>query len=336
MKVLKSIYKPLGYFFNILNALLLVGNIRVAKRIVRYKLNCNQLVKNGKKYLQIQELGMYIDPVKHFFVLEKLRHLIKLQHSFSCELQQQSGEIFINIENCRYCVNTAEEIEFLYHVFALNIPIYNVILPQGTIVMDVGMYIAGSTLYFANMENVIVVIGYEPFVPTFKSAIKNIDLNPNLKKKIKPFNYALSDKACYKECDYSALIKGCMSTNDSAEYLTAPDDVIKEKIEVRPASEELIKIRKDYPNNYLMMLINCEGSEFEIIRELNSKCLLTHVNMFIIEWHYRSPDEIISALADAGFTVVLRNNVNEKLGFLYAFNQHSGESNGHIPKPLNF
>lgn len=290
----------------------------MAKRIVRYDLHCTKKVSaKGRKECYISEWNMDIDLERHFFVFQGLRSIVKLHRSLSCKLERREDNIFITIENRRYGIRTVEEIDFLCQVYTLNI--YNVVLPHGTVVMDVGMNIADTTLYFANMKEVFKVIGYEPFVPTFKGALRNIDLNPDLTEKIVPINYGLSDVTCQKECDYSPLLKGLLSINDPVENIFKDsNNVVKEIIEVHKASEELVKIRKDYPHNYLVMQINCEGSEFEIIEDLHSNRLLSAVDMFIIEWHYRSPDPIILSLVDSGFTVILRDNTKEKLGFMYA------------------
>lgn len=311
--------KKLNYFVLLIKTMIVVGNLRIAKHITKLRLSCKKIIgENGEKYLWFPELDVSIHPVKHRFILKTIRNIYQLNRVTGCNIQRYGDDILVTIENCKFYVNTVEDIYFLCQTFGQNI--YNIIFPKRAVVMDIGMNIADTSIYFANKENVVLVRAFEPFTPTFDMAIRNIKLNPEVASRIEPFNYGLGDKHRRLKCEYSPTCKGGVGIAGFVKRPKKPvKDVSIEEIEIRSVAKEVMKAKKDFPDYNLVLKVDCEGSEFEIIKGLDKENLLSTVSVFLLEWHNKSPVEILEALKNANFTVLVIDDMNQDIGVLYAF-----------------
>ncbi len=317
--MIKQPPKGLNYFLQLIKTMVVVGNLRIAKHILNTGLSCKKTIgENGGKYLLFPEIDLSIHPVKHHFILKTIRNIHQLNRSIGCNIERYGDDILIDIDGWKFYVKTAEDIYFLCETFGQNI--YNVILPSKSVVMDIGMNIADSSIYFAAKENVVLVRAFEPFTPTFEMAIRNIKLNPKVATIIEPYNYGLGSHSCRLKCEYSPACKGSVGTTGFVK--NAKKNVKNkhiEEIEIKSVAEEITKMKKDFPDCKLVLKIDCEGSEFEIIKNLAAENLLFSISVFLIEWHDKSPIEIIQTLKESKFTVLLADNMNQNIGMLYAF-----------------
>src|SRR5690606_13837023 len=91
--------------------------------------------------------------------------------------------------------------------------VYDIEIPESSIVIDVGFNVGFASLFFAAKKNVSKIYSFEPVRPTFEQGLNNLCLNTRLSTKIEPFNFGLSDCDALAIVDYSYQCKGQVSTN---------------------------------------------------------------------------------------------------------------------------
>lgn len=186
------------------------------------------------------------------------------------------------------------------------------------IVIDVGMNIGAASLFFANMEDVDSIYGFEIDDYTFSRALENIELNDELiRKKIHAFNCGLGkdDKVerYYKHCGdetASAGMKICLDENDRTSETI--------EIHVRKASSLLKNIVDDYTGK-IVMKIDCEGAEYEILQDLKESGLLSKIDVIFGEWHDNGKRMLLELLQeDNRFSCIIQSQ-RRSFGLFYAF-----------------
>jgi FkbM family methyltransferase len=187
--------------------------------------------------------------------------------------------------NCEYCFNIDGE----------------------CIVIDVGANIGDTALYFASYKNVASVYAYEPFEDTFLQAKKNMALNPELAKKIKLFNFGLSDKDESREARYNFLQNGFNSVLDVPDNAPVKLKWDKDKSEVfcKEASGIIGEIVNSNKDKNIVLKMDCEGSEYEILESLDKSNLLKEIDIIMLEFHYRGSQSIEKTLTKNGFAVLI-------------------------------
>lgn len=191
---------------------------------------------------------------------------------------------------------------------------------EKVVVVDIGMNIGLSCLYFANMENVDYVYGYEPFVQTYEQALKNFGRNPEeIRNKIRPTNCGLTDRESRIEVSYNPHYTTNMRVDEGIR--THGETEEKVWVQTKSAGDEISAILKRHENEKIVLKMDCEGSEYPIFQDLKEKDILKDVCMILMETHDGREDEIKKILKDQGF-VYFDNYIGGfmKLGFIYAVN----------------
>ena len=176
---------------------------------------------------------------------------------------------------------------------------------QNRYVIDIGANNADTALYFA--KNGSQVIAFEPVKHIYELGLENIELNPNLKNKIKFINKAVGAK------------KGMLdiSMGSTKEYADANDSY---KIEVITIEDIINKY--EFPYDVLKM--DCEGCEFEIIENTD----LSQFNEIIFEHHSfivkKDYKPLISKLENQNFKIDTypcnkSNESFEEIGIIHAY-----------------
>lgn len=197
---------------------------------------------------------------------------------------------------------------------------------ENVVVWDIGMNAGFASLYFAARPSVRAVVSFEPFRPTFDAAVRNVGLNPELRTKIKMHNFGIAANAYSTTAEYNSTWKGHSSvrgiSSSEREQLNIPDRALTvERIELHPADEVLRSILADYPNHTVVAKIDCEGSEYEILRRLYEKRLLQKINIIMLEWHQHGPAELEGILHESGFSTYSLASAASDVGMIYAINQ---------------
>ena len=193
-----------------------------------------------------------------------------------------------------------------------------------SILIDIGMNAGFISLQFAQKENIKKVYAFEPFLPTYNGALKNIELNKEIADKIETFPYGLSNKNAKMELLYEKGLAGNMSIvknlYDNSNPVFDTDNANIETIEIKDASEVLGPILERNKDKKILLKCDTEGSEFEIIESLDNSKLLQEVDIILVEYHFKSPKIIETILTENNFVVFYKNGYDPetKCGMIYA------------------
>lgn len=189
-----------------------------------------------------------------------------------------------------------------------------------TIVVDIGVNIGISSIFFASKPNVKKVVGFEPLSEMFNMAQKNVELNiPEIKNKIEIYNIGLSNCDAKKRFNYSRKFPTTFSI--CGVESVSPED---ELIEIRPADEILKPIFNKYSHNQIVVKMDCEGAEYEIFESLDKADLLRNIDILLIEYHLTDNIILEQYLRENGFCFV-KTNTASYIGYIYAFNIKKGK-----------
>ena len=214
-----------------------------------------------------------------------------------------SGELLV-IDGVRLVVDPPRVIETINEVILGRG--YDFLEDASSYVMiDIGMNVGIASLLKANDPKFKRIYSFEPVKQTYEIALRNIDLNPDLKQKIEPFNFGLSDTTEQMSVKFSP--DEIMSVSSEATFDSCfTKNVTRHVIQLRKATEVLEPILKKHRNEKIFVKIDCEGAEFKIMRDLENGGLLSNIDILIAEWHGQKPDPLLEILARTGFFYFLQ------------------------------
>lgn len=221
------------------------------------KLGNFQLMDNENK---ITSIGLFLDLQKSEKLNENKENLIKF---FNALFKNENS---INLNGINYLNN--KEISILKESFLGegNSPFSSDL--KDKIIVDIGGNIGDTALQFAKQG--AEVYSFEPVPPIYDIALKNIDLNPDLKDKIHFYNYAISNK------------KGEIDIAYGGEGTSAGSSTYSKKGKVYKVNTITLKdILSNLCPNVDLLQMDCEGSEYDIIPNSN----LSMFKEIIIEYH---------------------------------------------------
>lgn len=258
-----------------------------------------------------------IDLERDFFFLPKYELLRALILDNGALISRKDQAFYITIDSLRLNIQTAEDIFIIHEIFHEGC--YNVSIPSGRYVaIDIGMNVGITSLYFASMAHVEKIYAFEPFGKTLQQAKNNIGLNGALGNKIETFNYGLSDAHKTIDVSYNYDEKGKMGVL-GAERAGHIDDTTRESIELRHALPEINAICSRHGSLPVVVKIDCEGSEYEILKDCGEAGLPDNVKVVAIEWHEKGHEELKQRLSSWGFSTFVATPGNKQVGMLYAF-----------------
>ena len=191
---------------------------------------------------------------------------------------------------------------------------YHFDMNEKYIMFDIGFNLGMTSLHKAQDKNCVKIYAFEPFVPTYKLAMRNMELNKKLAKKITAFNYGLGDKDETIDVNYNHDRPGAMSSVKNV--FSECDDV--EQIHIKNASEILRPLFAKHKEN-IFLKIDCEGAEKQILPDLEKSGLIKKVDVIVMEWHFEEPTELVDLLLRNNFIVFRLNTVADELGMIRAY-----------------
>lgn len=244
-----------------------------------------------------------------------LRNLIQL--SGAVFRASENGSFYCSIAGLEYYVETAEDIYILHEIFVEGD--YNLVFPQGdTVVIDIGMNVGFTSLYFASRKDVSAVYGFEPFEKTHAQACRNIALNPSFSAKIRPNSYGLSDRQFTTEFDYDYNEKGRMGVL-GVERLNRSVAYEKATVRFEEALGEVEKICNSHSRSNVVVKLDCEGSEYSILPNIARNGIHPAVKAVVIEWHEHGHRPLSDLLKEKGFSMHIIRPDSMHVGMIYAF-----------------
>ncbi len=242
-----------------------------------------------------------------------------------------SKEGYMRLSNGNLSINVSSEDEFQNTADVLLYDCYNYFLAGNSdeVVIDVGMNIGDSTLYFLKKENVKKVYAFEPVKETYLRAVENLDEYIDTEK-LSVFNFGLSDITEKRKilcnakmsCGQSTIV----STNEDAVAtyskwgLIAENETIEEIIDVKKASKIIEDICLESKGCKIVLKLDCEGEEFAIIKDLCDTDILKMIDFIMLEWHYRCPEIIHECLKREKFSYYSNiSDADRNMGYIYAW-----------------
>lgn len=197
------------------------------------------------------------------------------------------------------------------------------------VVIDVGMNVGAASIYLARKKNVEKVYSFEPFEPTYKTALYNIKKNKAVENKIVAINAGLGAEKAAKEILYNSSMTCGLSTDEELnkraqnmykEWELYRKDERKMQVQILDAAEIFADIFQQNPKGRFILKLDCEGAEYEILRRLREENLLKKISMVMMEWHYNGDKEIRFYLEDCGFAYFSFPK-DKNMGNIYAIRQ---------------
>lgn len=288
---------------NLLDGLRILSPDELAEEVFDVLYICTDYINGNRIYLRLTETDIDMKKVRF------LNRMDTLDVQWDYQIQDDKS-IISQIGDIRIREKFLTDFDVVTEIFAMNT--YHFHMPGSeTVVIDMGMNIGAASLYFANMENVVSVYGFEPFPDTYQQALDNFSLNnDSIKNKIHPFNIAVTDREEVKTIAVNAEQTGWRSI--------FCDDDNREKVQIhcKPAAEIVAKISAENQDRKLVLKIDVEGSEFVIFEDLGKTNLLEAVDGIIMEYHGR-PGAITNVLDRYGFKYAVVGK--RDFGILYAF-----------------
>jgi len=308
----------------------IVDSPQWARDLMRLGVTRSDLERGDRKdSINIPSLNLIIDKKKQGFVLDALIYAMNLRDHCKASFRiDENGQLVADIGGIHALLSNSGDLMTLEDVFLRNE--YDMTLTGPSVIVDVGMNVGFATLFFARDRNA-VVFGYEPFGTTYKQALKNLDLNNELKGRIRPNQYGLAGSTRKMDVPYSfelnrsAGIFG-LSKDATPRGFRARDEIM-EQIQLIDATEEIRRIRSKFPSHDMILKLDCEGAEYEIVDSLYRSGELRGIKALLVEWHLRRPDnnpeDIVRKCEASGFIVGLRRT-RDPTGSLFAIKAHSG------------
>ena len=251
---------------------------------------------------------------------EKIRNkLVKLKErrkkllDYGCTIE---GDVALTKDRIRFDISDYAKV--CAHIGEILVSeTYNLSCKEDSVVIDIGMNRAIASLFFAAKETVKKIYAFEPFEPTLALAKKNLNLNPELNKKVRIFAYGLGKENTTLEIPYSINLSDCMSTTRT---VSVKKNVRTETVTVKDAAQTLAPIFEENKTNRIIIKCDCEGAEFEILERLNEENLVGKIDALLMEYHFEKPDRLVKILTENGFAVHVKHGLKKEpvAGYLYA------------------
>lgn len=226
----------------------------------------------------------------------------------------QENHLRLSIDGINFFIHFADELYVINEVFVSRE--YNFRTMDEIVVIDIGLNIGATSLFFASQKNVKHVYSYELFGPTYEVAQRNLSINDA--SKIASYNVGLGKNTREMTLSYSPANKARMGLFGLPVSEQFPD-AREVTVSVKDVAEEVIKIGQLQPGVKKVCKMDCEGAEFEILERLFQSKAADLIDVFIIEWHTTDELNIEVQFLQNGFDVIMPTSDNPHTGLLYAF-----------------
>ena len=316
MKIIRIIQKLILFLY----LLVKFWSIRLAYTLSYFNINLDHaslITREGKfikfksnnNIVSIKLLSTFNFSINELFIL--------LENPISKICESNNDMFYITINGLKFKVSSLSNMVILYEIFIQRI--YEVSLFHNNyVIIDIGMNVGVASIYFANMNWVEKVYGYEPFPDTFNEAINNINLNDKISYKIKPLNIGVSSVTCEKSIKLfdSGLLSATTLENNNIDNKMALNQISVKLISV---NDLINNVTNEHPDSKILLKIDCEGEEYGIFDALNTTNNLDNVDCILLEWHEKGIESLAAILKSKGFQYYHFPNESLNSGMLYAF-----------------
>ncbi|GEM_PF-865130 len=296
------------------------GLLRVLSRHPR--LNLTLLEQSGPQEIRIKGTNVTVNRPDREFFLQGLDCVEKLLKQAGAKFEETQEGVLLRVQGVVLRLENWEELFIAAEVFAEGI--YNIQVGRPFVLIDVGMNVGTTSLYFSNRPACEAVYGFEPFPKTLAKGRVNLSLNPSLAPKITVTPEGLAATASTAELDYVDEFRGSVGIHGLASYVDRSRLAGKlEKVRVKFAScvEAVSGIAEAHPGTSLICKVDCEGAEYEILQALAASGVLSRICCFMIEWHVKGAADLERLLAQNGFSFLSLSPNAPTHSMLYAWRE---------------
>jgi FkbM family methyltransferase len=278
-------------------------------------------VKRKGKYLIFTGSGNKIPLASSYIYREELRSLITVLNDKNVKVAENTetgGKLMLMVQGIHLQVGSVSNMFTVYEIFLEKL--YDLSTPSASnVILDIGMNVGYASLFFASSRQTSHVYSFEPFPGTFKEAVDNISLNQDLKKRITPYNFGISNRNEVVEVPMMESGSAVASTSNLFIENGKLESGQNIRVEVRNITDVLKEIIQRHAQEQIFLKVDCEGEEYAIMREINGKDIMNQIAGFFIEWHIKGPYELVQILNANGFTSLHLPRVGVDSGMIYAF-----------------
>lgn len=239
------------------------------------------------------------------------------------------GRIKIDIKNTKIILGSEDEYFNTMDTLYNECYKYSINNNKKDIVLDIGMNIADSTLYFLKNENIEKIYAYEPFKQTYTRALTNLG-KYKTDSRLELNCYGLSNKTEMRTLTFQEDMTCGLSTLENMftyvhhQYmkskLISDTKETFEMVHVKEAALEIAQIVQKHKNCNFIMKMDCEGEEYNILSNLIEKNFLMVFDFIMLEWHYKGRKSIEDFLCRGGYSYHSIDK-SEEMGMIYAWKQ---------------
>jgi FkbM family methyltransferase len=191
---------------------------------------------------------------------------------------------------------------------------YGIRLSRPSIIIDIGMNVGSTALYFASQMLCEKVFGFEPVLSTFRRAERNFALNPRIGGKIVAHQFGLG------QGDYEArAVTDAASSGLTRTVRKEPTDTDfdAEGVAIRDAAKQIENILADSGDRDVYLKVDCEGGEREVFKSIPDG-ILRRFHAVVLEWHSAEILEEIAVKLGENDFLTFNTRLNSDVGLLYA------------------
>lgn len=276
--------------------------------------------RGGRIYIRGTEVEVTSEARQ--FLLRGSDCILRLMAECQAVFRTAQDGVELEVQGVRLLLENWEELFIAKDVFADGV--YNIHPTRPFVLIDVGMNVGTTSLYFASRQACTAAHGFELFPPTADKALKNLSLNPDIAGKITSRAVGLAAKASTTELDYLDEYKGSSGKWGLPEYINCPDAAAKtRRVAVRFAdcAATFTEILQRHRGQMIVCKLDCEGAEYEILESLAGCNLLGGISCFMIEWHRNGPAPLEKILRGNGFTTFSLSPGAPTHSMVYAWRQ---------------
>ena len=242
----------------------------------------------------VQDIQECMNIIKEFIFLNINTKYMILGHSLygyyshktdTIEIMSD-GRLLLKIGNITLKIGSKDEFNNACEVLLDQKYNYYINNERKDIVLDVGMKIGDTTLYFLHKKNVEKVYGYELFEEKYTLALENLSLFLHNNEKLEVSQYEISNE--------------------------------NEQIKDQKVSSIFAPIIEKYPLHNIVLKMDYEGEKYGILEDLLQSGILSKITFIMLEGHYKSKETILKCLKQAGFSWWC-NSKNDDIELIYAY-----------------
>lgn len=276
----------------------------------------SQHTQDMSKGLYLPEADAYIPCLEPeaLAILRNLYSVNDLRERVQAKFSYGDRGWNVELKGMKFKVRTDADFGILWEIFVRDIYAFHLPTPP-TLIIDIGMNFGTASHFFAHQYG-CSVHAFEIFPKTHAMAEEHFARNPEIASKVTRHCVGLGAKDEELMLPYDRENLGGMGVF----YVSSSETDTREKVQVAQASRTLGAIIDGSPKGPVVAKIDCEGSEFPILRDLAASGVLNRIDLILMEWHAVGGPlaEMIDILVGSGFSVVAQEEPSREIGYVYA------------------